>query len=120
MQIRESTTTYGGGSGSGIHPHRSTVSASPASDFAGGGGGIFGGSGVSSAGSVTSGPPPVSRHGATVIEMWLAEPYQVRLPQIPFNISLQKTFGRIWKRYYFLEHQYCSIAETVYLIYLPP
>ncbi|VDK31467.1 unnamed protein product [Taenia asiatica] len=78
MQIRESATIYGGGSGSGIHPHRSTVSASPASDFASGGGGIFGGSGVSSAGSVTSGPPPVSRHGATVIEMWLAEPYQAK------------------------------------------
>nr|CDS19063.1 merlin:moesin:ezrin:radixin [Echinococcus granulosus] len=77
IQARESTTTYGGGS-SGIHPHRSTVSASPASDFASGGGGIFGGSGVSSAGSVASGPPPVSRHGATIIEMWLAEPYQAK------------------------------------------
>ncbi|KAL5108249.1 hypothetical protein TcWFU_010086 [Taenia crassiceps] len=77
-QIRESSTTYGGGSGSGIHPHRSTVSASPASDFASGGGGIFSSSGVSSAGSITSGPPLVSRHGATVIEMWLAEPYQAK------------------------------------------
>ncbi|VDM32046.1 unnamed protein product [Hydatigera taeniaeformis] len=75
---QESTAIYGGGSGSSIHPHRSAVSASPASDFAGGGGGVFSGSGVSSAGSVASGPPPVSRHGATVIEMWLAEPYQAK------------------------------------------
>ena len=52
-ETRESVTSYGGGSGSGsgTHPHRSTVSASPASDFA---------------------------SGATVIEIWLAEPHQVR------------------------------------------
>ena len=69
-ETRESTTSYGGGSGSGsgTHPHRSTVSASPASDFA---------------------------SGATVIEIWLAEPYQVRPPiesQLYLHISFVSTF----------------------------
>uniref|UniRef100_A0A5K3F333 FERM domain-containing protein n=3 Tax=Mesocestoides corti TaxID=53468 RepID=A0A5K3F333_MESCO len=76
-QVRDPTETfrgYGGG-----HPYRSTISASPASDFAGApNSGAFGGSGVSSGGSVASGPVPTSRHAATVIEMWLAEPYQAK------------------------------------------
>ncbi|VDO01338.1 unnamed protein product [Rodentolepis nana] len=77
---RESTTTYGGGSSTGVQPHRSMVSVSPASDFTSGGvggGGIFSGSGVSSGGSVASGPLMSSRQGTTVIEIWLAEPYQI-------------------------------------------
>lgn len=56
------------------------MSASPASDFTSGGfggGGVFSGSGMSSGGSVASGPLMSSRQGATVIEIWLAEPYQV-------------------------------------------
>lgn len=57
----------------GGQSHQSAVSASPASEVIGSGGG----GAVSSCGSATSGAALQCRQDSTVIEMWLAEPYQV-------------------------------------------